>query len=111
MPCCWKCVLRPLNTVICPGDAVPPILSMICPPCPSALSGPEKISPPQQSAPRAAAAGISLARMRASQQRAARLGRQPVDAGARGEAKDAQEVVFSKWRRRRHVEVLLPFTQ
>ena len=64
--------------------------------------------PPQRPAPRAAAAGLGLARMRASPQRAARRGRQPVDAGARGEAKDTQEVVFYKWRRRRNLKVLPP---
>jgi hypothetical protein len=67
--------------------------------------------PPQQPAPRAAAAGLGLARMRASQQHAARRGRQPVDAGARGAAKDAQEVVFSQWRRQRNPEVLPPLQQ
>jgi hypothetical protein len=67
--------------------------------------------PPQQPAPRAAAAGLGLARMRASQQHAARRGRQPVDAGARGAAKDAQEVVFYKWRRRRNLKVLPPLQQ
>jgi len=46
--------------------------------------------------------------MRASPPRAAPRGRQPVDTGARGEAKDAQEVVFSQWRRRRHFEVFPP---
>ena len=50
--------------------------------------------PPQRPAPQAATAGICLARMRASQKHAARRGRQPGDAGARGEEKDAQEVVF-----------------
>jgi hypothetical protein len=67
--------------------------------------------PPQRPAPRAAAAGLGLARMQARQQRAARLGRQPVDAGARGEAKDVQEVVFYTWRRRRHLKVLPPLRQ
>ena len=67
--------------------------------------------PPQRPAPRAAAAGLALARIRASPPRAARRGRQPVDAGARGAAKDAQEVVFYKWRRRRNLKVLPPLHQ
>jgi hypothetical protein len=49
--------------------------------------------------------------MQARQQRAARRGRQPVDAGARGAAKDAQEIVFYKWRRRRNLKVLPPLQQ
>src|SRR5215813_10376891 len=50
-----------------------------------------------------------LARMRASS--APRLGRQPGDADARGEEKDAQEVVCSKWRRRRNLKILPPLKQ
>src|SRR5215831_5138994 len=70
MPCCWKCAFRPRNTVICPGDATPPILSMIGPPYPLVL--------------------LWQGNLRAlAQQRAARLGWQPVDAGARGEEEDA----------------------
>ena len=34
--------LQARNTVICPGDAVPPILSMLGPSLPSARSGPGK---------------------------------------------------------------------
>ena len=67
--------------------------------------------PPQRPAPQAATAGICLARMRASQQHAARRGRQPGDAGARGEEKDAQEVGFYKWGRQRNFEGLLSFKQ
>ena len=63
---------------------------------------------PQRPAPQAAIAGICLARMRASQQHAARRGRQLVDAGARGVVQDAQEVVFSQWRRQRNPEVSPP---
>src|SRR5215510_15030189 len=94
MPCCWKCVFRPRNTVICPGDATPPILSMICPPCPSALLGRGHMH----------ISGIALLASGwftcgLAQQRAARHSWQAIDAGTRGEEENAPILTPSQIRR------------